>query len=581
MACAVTLHRLLADASDGPPVPFAVDTGRLQQTESGLDGAALAQAPCLLAATQPGQILCSQRAATLAALELDPRLTLRDLGAHRPTAAAEPERLFAVEYAGMPHSKHPPTRGLVSRGGSIPSPLTRFIGRQDELSRIVDPLTSGPARLWTVLGPAGIGKTRLAIEAARRVADTTDTAVWFVPLADTVACEHIVAAMLRAVHPDAAPSGAQEDRLVEALSLPSALLVMDNLEHLLPEGAAIVQRLLERVPHLRCLVTSRHKLGVTGEHAFPLGPLPVPPEGLAPAELLECASVELFVERAQAVMPGFELTGANSSSVARLCTELEGIPLSLELAAAHTGVRTPGQMLAAADERLDWLMTHDPHRPARHRSVRAAIEASVSMLPPRLQAFFAQLSVFRGGWTLDAAEEVCRAPLATDHLAQLRDASLVVAESGGSELRFRLLDIVRTFAAERLPQDEAERLRERHAQYFRALADRARPELDGPGQAVWMDRLEGELGNLREALAWALGARPHWAVKMAADLGHFWEVRCHLLEGRDWLERALAGAPRAPLRVRTRAVLLTGWFAHILGEQERARERTRAGLDLS
>jgi tetratricopeptide (TPR) repeat protein len=166
-------------------------------------------------------------------------------------------------------------------------------------------------------------------------------------------------------------------------------------------------------------------------------------------------------------------------------------------------------------------------------------------------------------------------------LAHLRDASLVSTDSGGAVLRFRMLETVRELAAERVGVDDRRRLVARHAEYFRSLAARAEPELAGPDQTAWMDQLDADLGNLRAALTWSLQAHPQWALKMAADLGHFWEVRGHLLEGRDWLERALAGAPRAPLAVRTRAVLLTGWFAHILGQPGLAWERTQEGLALS
>jgi predicted ATPase len=291
--------------------------------------------------------------------------------------------------------------------------------------------------------------------------------------------------------------------------------------------------------------------------------------------------VQLFVDRAQAVLPEFQVTEANAAAVAELCAGLEGLPLSLELAAARSGTLTPAQMVASLDERLALLVTRNNYRPERHRSMRAALECSVELLPLELRSFLSQLSVFRGGWTLEAAEEVCPEPLAAEPLAQLRDASLLVAATHGDPLRFRLLETMREFAAEPLTPEAQAGLRQRHAHYYLALAQRADRELEGPAQALWLDRLEADLDNFRTAFTWGLEAEPVLALDLAVALVHFFDLRGHWREGRALLERALPHLGQAPAALQSKALVQAGWLSYLQGDQEVGRERLESALTLS
>ena len=579
LACA-TARRPAEPATDALTLRMAVDLGRLEVRAARLTGPVLKHAMHLLRAAKPGEVVCSASAAALATLAPEPACNLVDRGLCQLAREAAPERVFRLERGDPSPADERPRAAAAPSAPSVPAPLTRFFGRGPELTRLRKLLTTGSTRLVTLLGPSGLGKTRLATELANRVGEALAGAVWFVPLATVEAAERLADAVLRAVHDGPGAAGAEPLRqLVEAFGRRPGLLILDNYEHLLPEGGDFLEALLIRTTDLRCLITSRRRIGLRGEREFALQPLPTPGSAATRAQLLRCPSVQLFTDRVQALSPAFQVTAANAATVAELCTGLEGIPLSLELAAARSGCLTLTEMLQSLSRRFDLLVTQDNYRAARHRSVRAAVESSLASLTPELRRFFAKLSVFRGGWTLDAAEEVCGEPLAGDRLAELRDVSLVEADTSGAQTRFSMLETLRELAAEQLPASE--RLARRHADYYVALAERADLAVDGPEQEAWMDRLEVELPNLRAALAWALANRPTQALQLAVTLGQFWEVHGHRSEGREAVCAVLARAPRTSASLRARGEGLAGWLSYLLGDDERARPLLEAALKRS
>jgi predicted ATPase/DNA-binding SARP family transcriptional activator len=487
--------------------------------------------------------------------------------------------------------------GLRSRICELPLQLTHFFGRDPEIAALLNLLRDGlerseeaRPRLITLTGPGGIGKTRLAIEAAREWLSAFGGEACFVPLADLEDARSMPRTIAAALGIDLAPGIDPLDGIAHAVEERPMLLVLDNAEHLLPteelrgglgaardtgDAAAIVLELLSRLPRALCLVTSRQRLNLAGERECPVGPLPAPPaapgselrapcEGRletgpgarSPERLMEFPSIQLFVDRAQAARPDFQITPRNAGAVATLCERLEGVPLALELAAARALLLTPEQMLIQLRERLNFLVSRRRDAPPRHRTLRAAIAWSVEALPDELRRFFARLSVFRGGWTLDAARVVCdgeegkNSPSrALDALSELRDRSLIFLEvetqvTDPSELRHRMLESLREFGAEALSSEERTALCRRHAGYYAALAEEAAPRLHGPDQAGWLDRLEAEHDNFRAALAWCLtdaDAR-ELGLRMAAMLSVFWYVRGHTVEGRGRLAELLAAS---------------------------------------
>ena len=431
----------------------------------------------------------------------------------------------------------------------FPLQFTRFFGREAERARLAEMLCDPEVSLVTLIGPGGAGKTRLALETARQAAGSFRGLACFVPLADISDSALIpvsIAAVLRL--PLSSESTPQAQVAAHLAGLPS-LLVLDNMEHLGEDGAAQTRALLAETPGLTCLVTSRRRLDLEGERELFLRSLPVPgsasEEDETPAALALLPSVQLFVDRAQAVRPDFQVTPHNAASVAAICRSLEGIPLALELAAARVQTLTPAQMQTQLAARLDFLTSRRRDLPARHRSLRAALEWSTQLLTPEQLQFFVRLSVFRGGCTLESAQAVCESPEALDLLEQLRERSLIVAEEpdeAGLAMRFRMLEALREFGAEQLSGDEGHALSCRHAHYCEALAARMDALWDGPEQEQGRATLEAEYDNLRAALTFCRTDETGGAtgLRLAASLGHFWVLRGLLREGLDWLDAALA-----------------------------------------
>jgi predicted ATPase/DNA-binding SARP family transcriptional activator/Tfp pilus assembly protein PilF len=593
LACAIAGQRALT-AHPWPPevgplrARMALHTGDVQVQTGEYRGPVLQRAAGLLAAAHGGQILCSEATAGLLRRDLEPGLHFVNLGVYRLHDLPTPERLFLVAHPDLPPQECPPPGVPTGYGGHLPLQFTRFFGREQELAQLLAQLTPATARprLVTLTGAGGIGKTRLAVEAARRLEEAWQGAVWFVPLADLSDVRLIASAIVEAMGQPCLSRAEPLQQAVEALSSQPSFLVLDNFEHLVDAGTMVVQTLLERVPTLTCLVTSRHLLGLTGERELFVRPLPIPQERETPEQLSQVESVRLFVDRAQAVKPDFQVTPQNALAVAELCDRLEGIPLAIELAAGRAQVLTPAQMLAQLENRFDFLVSRRRDVAARHRTLREAIEWSFRLLAPDLQRFFAGLSVFRGGWSLEAAETVCEAGasedagpgpgLALDYLAQLRDCSLILTEEAGpgaSAMRFRMLETLRAYATEQLTAGERAALRERHRDCFLALAEAAEPHLLDAEQMAWLERLETEHDNLRAATEWRGTQESAGAgLRLAIALRRFWEIRGYAREGRLYLADLLAqeqAAPRTALRAS--ALIGAGRLAEVQGDYAAAR----------
>jgi predicted ATPase len=447
-----------------------------------------------------------------------------------------------------------------------------------------------------VTGPAGTGKTRVSLEAAERLAEPFAGAVYFTALADLNDFALIPGAILDSLGVPRSPQQEPLEQTVEALAKKPTLLVLDNFEHLMEGGADVVQTLLTRVSSLKLLVTSRQRLGLSAEREFILSPLPVPGSEASPERLSLYESVQLFLDRAQQVMPYFQVNHANAAAVAGLVGGLEGIPLAIELAAARIQVLTPAQMLSQLSHRLDFLARRKRDVAERQRTLRGALEWSYRLLAPELQRFFSRLSVFRGGWRAEAAEQVCKEPLALDYLEQLRECSLVFsAETEDGVFRFRMLETLREFAAEQISESrrddvreagEEEACRARHARFFLHLAERAELELKGPAQAEWLRRLEEEHDNCRAALEYFLtrGASEE-GLRLGGALGWFWWMRGYLSEGRERLQALLTPSFEAEQRhvqpARVKALYLTGMLADDQGDIEAARALFQESLTLA
>jgi predicted ATPase len=564
LACALRIQR-------SKKKRFAIDTG-----ERGI----VERARRLLVAARPGQVLCSEETAVLLRRDLEAGVRLADLGVFRLRAGTAPERLFQAHREA--ESPATPEAERVYAGG-LPLDMSPFHGRSEEIERLKALLVPGERSLVTLSGPGGIGKTRLALEAANRLLDAYRGEVWFVPLSHVAEARLVPDAIAAALH---LPRGGDPlVRVAERLGHGPALLVLDNFEQLL-DGTGAIRTLLERAGSLSCLVTSRQRLGLEGEREVAVAPLATPGGNDTPESLAELASVRLFVDRARAVRPDFQVTRANAKGLAELVRRLEGIPLALALAAGRAQVLTPEQLLSRltqGSEGLDLLVTKSKDVPERHRTLRAAIEGSTKLLSPERQGFLWRLSVFRGGFTLEAAEAVCDEPLAVDALAELRECSLL--SCSGEELRFSMLETLREFAFEQLEPAEREAVAQRHATHYAALAERAEPFLAGAEQGVWLDRLDAEQGNFRAAIE--SGPDIEAALRIAGALRHHWIVRGPIAEGRRLLEvalersRAAKGRAQGTRAARASALMGAGALAFTQGDSESARDAWEEALELA
>jgi len=429
------------------------------------------------------------------------------------------------------------------------------------------------ARLVTVTGVGGGGKTRLALAVAADRAGCYTDGAWLVELAAVADPALVPEAVATALAFRPTGEAAAAAALVAFLRPRALLLVLDNCEHLIDACAALAEVVLRDCPGVRLLATSREPLRVAGERQHRLAPLAAPDPAALPAlaDLARVPAVQLFLARAQAVDPAFRLTPENAAAVAAICARLDGLPLALELAAARVGALALGEILARLDDSVRLLTGGSRAGPTRHQTLGAALAWGDALLTPAERALFRHLAVFAGGWDLEAAAVVGTGehpdPAAVlDLLVGLVSKSLVQAETGPGAARYRLLEPVRQFAAARLAEHgERDAARMRHAAHYLALAERAAAALRGPDQVVWLARLDRERGNLRAALGWATeraaGGDPAPGLRLATALVPFWEARSTLAEGRDCLAAALA-APAGREHARLRGCSgpgMAGW----------------------
>src|SRR5829696_7338996 len=470
-----------------------------------------------------------------------------------------------------------------ARSTNLPAPLTSLVGRERELATLCGLLHRADVRLLTLTGPGGVGKTRLALRVAEEAARDFPDGIWFVPTASIRDPALVPSAIAQALDVREAGHRSLLEGLAHVLHEKDVLLILDNFEHVVA-SAPLVAELLARCPFLTCLVTSRALLRVSAEHAFPVPPLSLPPaaHGTTAERASVSPAVRLFVSRAQAARPDFNLTDANAAEVEAICRRLDGLPLALELAAARVRHLTPtelaGRLVAKEGGSALHVLAGGPRdAPDRQQTLRYAIAWSYDLLAPQEQVLFRRLAVFVGGFTLEVAEAVANAvgdaPIdVVEGIAALVDQSLLQQEEeAAGTSRYGMLETVREFALEQLAASSEEAAaHSAHAAYFLALAERAAPLLSGEQQQAWLERLQVEHANLRVALARSEHTGDvNSALRLAGALWRFWHRRGYWQEGRGWLVRLLALAEAVDdveLTVRAMALAGAGWLAHYLRE---------------
>ena len=546
--CAVTAQRGLA-AHEWPPggavrVRMGIHTGEGTRGGRNYVGIDVNRAARIAAAAHGGQVILSDATRSLVERALPRGVAIRDLGPHRLKDIAEPERLFELVIEGLP-SDHPPPRTLDARPNNLPPQLTSFVGREEEIAEVLRLLQT--ARLVTLTGAGGTGKTRLALQAAAETLTDREHGAFFVDLSTVTDPTLVPAVIAKALDIPEVAGRPILDGVKEHLADRELLLVLDNFEQV-AEAGPVVEELLTAAPRLSVVVTSRFVLGLRGEHEYSVPPLEPPdPERLPDLpSLRRFEAVRLFTDRAVAVRPRFAVTEGNALAVAEITARLDGLPLAIELAATRTKVLTPEEILTRLDKRLSLLTSGGRTLPERQRTLRGAISWSYDLLEESEQRLFARLSVFSGGWTLESAEAVCVTDElgldVLDGLTSLVDKSLVRRTEPDGRPRFTMLETLREFAGERLEEEpDHDDVRRRHAEHFLDLAEAAEPHLTAGDQLEWLDRCDLEHANIRAALRWAVEAGEAGRAQAAAGaLWRFWQQRGHLAEGRRWFDEILA-----------------------------------------
>jgi predicted ATPase/DNA-binding SARP family transcriptional activator/DNA-binding CsgD family transcriptional regulator len=493
------------------------------------------------------------------------------------------------EIASGRYDPTPSVAASSSRGGehNLPDPRTSFVGRERELPEVGRLLEAG--RLLTLTGVGGSGKTRLALEVARDALRAYPGGVWFVRLAPLSDPELVAQTVVETLEIPEQPGRQLLATLVDALNARAkTLLLLDNCEHLVDATARLVETLLGSCPDLSVLATSREALLVAGEISWPVPPLALPEKGaVSPGGLYQYGSARLFTERATHRSSDFTLAETNACSVADICRKLDGIPLAIELAAARTGTLSVQQISARLSDSLKLLTGGGGDTSSRHQTLRGTLDWSYGLLEEPEKRLFARLSMFAGGWTLEAAEAVgvgkdIKEQDVLDLISRLTDKSLVmIGATANGAARYRMLEPIRQYAGEKLRENgEADEVHGRHVAFFLALAETAGPELAGPQQGPWVERLEEEHGNLRAALSRVLEREEDGlGLRFGGALWRFWFAQGYISEGIRWLERTLASGGSGPARVNV--LEGRGWMAQFQGEFGQAEAAYEEMLGLS
>jgi predicted ATPase/class 3 adenylate cyclase len=561
-------------------VRMGLHIGQAEARDDDFYGMAPIVSARLMSTAHGGQLLITD-AIRRTVGELPAPLQLVDLGEHRLKDLAKPEHVFQVVHPDL-RTDFPPINSLPRIEYTLPSQLTRFVGRRTELEAIQGLLHD--QRLLTLIGSGGVGKTRLAVEAAESAVGDYPEGIWFVDLGPVSDPGLVPAAVAGRVGIPESVDRSPTDQLSEHFIQRRALLILDNCEHLLESCADLVDRLLRASGELHVLVTSRERLGLESETIYRVPSMAVPgADDQGPEATADIDSVRLFVDRAARSSPGFELTDDNASAVAAITRHLDGIPLAIELAAAKVVVLTPDEIARRLDDRFR-LLRGRRGGDSRHQTLQATIDWGYGLLDEDEKSLFDQLSVFRGGFDVEAVRAVCAAsdPQGVfDLLLALVEKSLVLRAD--EEDRFGLLETLREYAAQRLGESEMEpQVVARHAEYFTALAEETRARLYGPNQAAWLNRLSLEHDNLRAALSHSLAAENASAAgRIAAASWAFWKVRGHLSEGRGWLASVLALPGPLDPSLRTDLLLGAAELAIDQGDLESGSDCLESALELA
>lgn len=526
-------------------IRIGLHTGEAEARAGDYYGPTLNRAARLMSIGHGGQTLLSTITADLVRDQLPSGSAVRDLGEHRLKDLVRSEHVFQLTHADLPVD-FPPLKSLDAYPNNLPIQLTSFIGRERELAEAKKRLAS--ARLLTLIGPGGTGKTRLSLQLGAELLPTFADGVWLVELAPLADPSLIIQTIASALGLREQLGMSLNELLIDFLRAKNLLLIIDNCEHLVEACAQLADQLLHACANVKIVASSREALGISGETVYRVPSLSLPnPDQVTREALTQSESAQLLIERATAANPKFALSDKNAPLVAQICRRLDGIPLALELAAARITVFSVEQIASRLDDRFRLLTGGSRTALPRQQTLRALIDWSYDLLSEDERALMRRLSVFAGGWTFDAADAICPKHDVMNLLTQLVNKSLAIFDDEGAEPRYRMLETVRQYARDKLLEmDESEEARNAHLEFFLKLTELAGPEVQRLQDLEWITRLETEHDNLRAALEWGLEKNIEAALRMIWNLYPLWTLRGLEAEGREWAIVVLAKADSLP-----------------------------------
>lgn len=582
LAATVDLQKALADPAATGGVPLRVrcglHAGVVERRDNDYFGSPVNRAARIMSAAHGGQVLLSQAVVDCVRNFLPAAISLRDLGKVRLKDLATPEHVYQVVHPRL-RQQFPALRSLEATPNNLPQQTTSFIGREQALAELQRLLAK--TRILTLTGSGGCGKTRLGLQVAADSLERFPDGVWLAELAPLSDPERMPQAVATVLGLKEESGKTISQTLSEHLKDKRVLLILDNCEHLLESSARLADMLVRQCPHLTVLASSREALAIQGEQAYrvPSLSLPDPKQVHTSASLSSSEAMQLFADRAVLASSDFQVTDRNASALAAICHRLDGIPLAIELAAARVRVLSVEEITSKLDQRFRLLTGGSRTALPRQQTLRSLIDWSYDLLSATEQALLRRLSVFAGGWTLAATEQVCSGngvaeEEVLDLLTALAEKSLVLVEERDGTTRYRLLETVRQYARDRLLESsEGESWRDRHLAFFLSVAEEAQPLLRGAEQKAWLDRLEADNDNLRAALAWssATGANAPLGLRLADALFQFWYVRGYFGEAYSWISGLLAVAQDVPAALHAEALAGAGVMAWQQGDYATAR----------
>ncbi len=570
-------------------VRMGIHSGAAEWTGNNYSGyVTLARSQRVMSTAYGGQIIASNNTFKLITENTEDHaydFSFRDLGERRLKDLIQPIRLFQIINDGL-RKEFPPVKTIDARPNNIPVQLTSFIGREKEMKEIKDLLAG--TRLLTLVGPGGTGKTRLSLQTGADLIDNFEKGVWFVEIASLQDPQLLPQTIAQTLGLKEQPGKKTDDAIADFLKDKKILIIIDNCEHLIGASANIALMMLRKSPGLKIIATSREALHCEGEQTYKVQSLShhKPGGSITPEILSQFEAVRLFIERATAVNPSFRVNNENAPALAQICFQLDGIPLAIELAAVRIKVLSLNSICERLDDRFKLLTGGNRTSLPRQQTLKALIDWSYDLLSEKEKLLLQRLSVFNGGWTMDASEKICSDEIIDEYeildlLSNLADKSLIKIIESENNIRYTMLETIKKYSIDKLSEsDSFNEIHKKYFDYFCGIAEESETKLTGAAQREWISLMADDIENFRACLRWSFENYPEGSLKLTVHLGKFWELRSHFTEALEFLRKSLERAGSADVLWKAKAVYWTGFFLIHQGKYEESKKNLNRSLKM-